>query len=107
MKFQYNDKHVFVDWKSIRQCQVWELLSKCKPDRNFASVQDKESYKQILLQSNAHGVNYSTSGKIKANEGLKFMRFFRNLSLTQKNYLGNRYSNVLGKVYYDPQHSAA
>ena len=48
---------------------LWELLTKCKPDKNF---QDKQAYKQILLQSNTHSVNYSPSGKIKANKNLKY-----------------------------------
>jgi len=37
-------------------------------------MQDKQAYKQILIQSNAHRVNYSP-GKIKANKGLKYRRF--------------------------------
>jgi len=54
-------------------------ITKSKPDRNLVSVQDKQAYKQILLQSNAHRVNYSPSGKIKANKGLKYMRFISQL----------------------------
>ena len=37
--------------------------------------QVRQAYKQILLQSNAHRVNYSPSGKNKANKGLKYTRF--------------------------------
>ena len=63
---------------------LWQLLTKSKPDRNVASVQDKKAYKQILLQSNAHRVNYSASGKIKANKGLKYMRFISHLFTNTK-----------------------
>jgi len=51
------------------------LLTTSKPDRNLVSLQDKQTYKQILLQSNAHRVNNSPSGKMKANKGLKHTLF--------------------------------
>ena len=52
--FKYNDKHVFVDGRICNATQgLWELLKKSKPD-NAVSIQDKQAYKQILLQSNAH-----------------------------------------------------
>jgi hypothetical protein len=47
-------------------------------------MQDKEAYKQILLQSNAHRVNYTPSGKIKANKGLKYTRFISQLFTNTK-----------------------
>jgi len=43
------------------------------------NVQDKQAYKQIPLQSNAHRVNYSPTGKIKANKGIKYRRFISQL----------------------------
>jgi len=86
---KYNDKHVFVEGKKNKATPgLWELLTKSKPDRNLASVQDKQAYKQILLQSNAHSVNYRSSGKIKANKGLKNTRF-----ISQRKWLGNSYNN--------------
>jgi len=59
-------------------------ITKSKPDRNLVSLQDKQAYKQILLQSNALRVNYSHSGKIKANKGLKYKRFISQLLTNTK-----------------------
>ena len=92
--FKYKVKHVFVDRKNYKaKPGLWELLTKCKPDRNLFSVLDKQTYKQILLQFNAHRVNYSPSGKIKQIKFLNIRALFRNCSLTQRKCLGNRYNN--------------
>ena len=56
-----------------------ELLVKSKPDKNLVILHDRQAYKQILLQSNAHRVNYSPSGRIRANKGLKYARFISQL----------------------------
>jgi len=45
-----------------------ELLTKSKSDTYMVTFQDKEDYKQILLQSNAHRGNYISTGKIKAKK---------------------------------------
>jgi len=83
--FKYNDKHVFVDGRKYKATQgLWELLTNSKPDKNAVTIQDRQTYKQILLQSNAHTVNYSPTGKIKANKGLKYTRFISQL-FTDKN----------------------
>jgi len=67
---KYNDKHVFVDGRKYKATQgQWELLTKSKPDKNAVTIQDKEAYKQILWQSNAHRVNYSPTGKLKSQKG--------------------------------------
>jgi len=63
---------------------LWELLTKFKPDRNLVSVQVNQAYKQILLQSNTHKVNYSPSGKIKVTKGLKYTRFISQLFTNTK-----------------------
>jgi len=86
---------LFVDGKNYKATPgLWELLTKPKLYRRLVSVQDKQAYKQILLQSNAHRVNYSSSGKIKANKGVKYIRgLFHNCLLTQRKCLGNRYNN--------------
>ena len=39
------------------------------------TMQDRQTYKQILIHSNAHRVNYSPSGKIKERKSLKYRRF--------------------------------
>jgi hypothetical protein len=83
--FKYNDKHVFVDGRKYKATQgLWELLTKSKPDKNAVTLQGKQAYKQILPQSNAHRVNYSPTGKIKANKGIKYTRFISQLFTDNK-----------------------
>ena len=78
--FKFNNKHVFVDGKRYKATEgLWELLSKSKPDKNLVTLHDRQAYKRILLQSNAHRVNYSPSGKIKVNKGIKYTRFISQL----------------------------
>jgi len=68
--FKYYYKHVFVDGRKCKATQgQWELLTKSKPDKNAVTIQDKQAYKQILLQSNAHRVNYIPTGKLKSQKG--------------------------------------
>ena len=53
--FKYNDKHVFVDGKKYNTTQgLWELLTQSRPDINLVIFQNRQVYKQTLLQSNAH-----------------------------------------------------
>ena len=81
----YNNKHVFVDGKRYKATQgLWELLTQSWPDKNVVTHQVSQAYKQILFQSNAHRVNYSSSGKIKANKGLKYKRFISQLFTNTK-----------------------
>jgi len=61
-----------------------ELLTKSKSDKNAVTFQDRQGYKQILLQSNAHMVNYSPAGKIKANKCLKYRQFITRLFTDNK-----------------------
>ena len=94
--FKYKDKHVFVDGRKYKATQgLWELLTKSKPDKYADTIQDRQAYKQILLQSNAHRVNYSPTGKIKVNKGLKYMLFISQLFTSKKKRLGNRYNNTV------------
>jgi len=66
---------VLVDGSREKVTQdLWELLTQLRTDKNFVTHQDRQSYKQILLQSNVHRANYSPSGKMKANKGLKYKR---------------------------------
>ena len=77
---KYNNKHVFVDAKNYKSTQgLWELMVKSKLDKNLDTFQDRQAYKQILLQSNAHRVNYSLTGRIRGNKGLKYTRFISQL----------------------------
>ena len=47
-------------------------------------MHDKQAYKQILLESNALIVNYTPSGEINANKGLKYTRFISQLYTNTK-----------------------
>jgi hypothetical protein len=86
--FKCNHKHVFVDGKTYKATQcLWELLTKSKPDKNALAFQDKQTYKQTILQSNVHRVNYSQTGKIKANKGIKYTRFISQLFTDKKEVL--------------------
>ena len=83
--FKYYNKHVFVDGKRYKATQgLWKLLTLSRPDKNVVTNQDRQAYKQINLQSNAHRVNYSPSGKIKANKGIKYTRFISQLFTNTK-----------------------
>jgi len=76
---------VFVDGRKYKATQgLWELLTKSKPDKNAVTFQDKQTHKQILLQSNAHRVNYSPTGKIEVNKGVKYARFISQLFTDKK-----------------------
>ena len=90
--FKYKNKHLFVDGKRYKATQVlWELLTETRPDKNVITHQYRQEYRQIMVQSNVHRVNYSLSSKIKANKGLKYTRAtFRNSLKTQRTCLGNR-----------------
>ena len=84
---------MFVDGKKYKATKgLWELLS---PNliETWSGMQDKQAYKQILLQSNVHRVNYTPSGKIKAKRALNIHGLFHNCLRTQRQFLGNRYNN--------------
>jgi hypothetical protein len=92
--FKYNDKHVFVDGKKYKVTPgLWELLSRSKPDKDLVTLHDRQTFKQILLQSNAHRVNYSPTGKIRQIKDLNIRSLFRDC-LPNVKYLGNLYNNV-------------
>lgn len=78
--FKYTNKYVFVDGKKFKATHgLWELLTKSHPDKNMVTLQDRQAYKQILSQSNAHRVNYSPTGRIRANKGFKYTQFISRL----------------------------
>jgi hypothetical protein len=84
--FKYNDEYVFIDGRQYQATDgLWELISKAKPDKNMVTLQDKQAYKRILLQSNAHRVNYCSTGEIKANKSLKYTRNISQLFNDTKN----------------------
>jgi hypothetical protein len=79
-KFKFSNKHVFVDGRRYKATPgLWELLTKSRPNKDTVTNQDRQAYKQILLQSNAHRVAYSPTGRIRANKGVKYTRFISRL----------------------------
>ena len=99
---------MFVGGKKYKATQgLWELVTHSRPDKHLVTHQDIQTYKQILLQSNAHRVNYRPSGKIKANKGLKYILF-----AAVYRHKGSPLGIVeiiimsLGNVYYDSKHPA-
>ena len=82
---KYNDKRVFLVGKKYKSTQdLCELLPQSRPDKRAVTFQDRRAYKQIILQSNAHRVNCSPSGKMKGNKGLKYTRFISKLFTDKK-----------------------
>jgi len=58
------------------------------------------------VESNAHKVNYSPSGKIKAKD-LNIRASFHNFYKHTRRALGIVFLIIsLGKIYYDPKHPA-
>ena len=53
-------------WPSQNLIKTWSLFK-------------IQAYKQILFQSNAHRVNYSPTGRTRANKGLKYTGFISQL----------------------------
>ena len=79
-KFNNNFNYVFVYGRNYKATQgLGELLIKFKPDKNAFTIQDRQAYTQTLFQSNAYRVNYSPTGKIKANKGLKYKRLISHI----------------------------
>jgi hypothetical protein len=78
--FTYTDNSVFLDGRKYSASQgLWELLTKARPDINIVFPEEKQAYKQILIQSKAHKVNYSPTGKIKANKSMKYTHIISRL----------------------------
>ena len=76
---------MFVDGKRYKATQrLWELLTQSRPVKNEVTHQDRQAYKQMLLQSIAHRVNYSPSDNIKANKGIKYTRLISQLFTNTK-----------------------
>jgi hypothetical protein len=79
-KIKFSNKHVFVDGRRYKATPgLWELLTKSRPDKETVTNQDRQSYKQMLLQSNAHRVDYNPTGRIRVNKGVKYTRFISRL----------------------------
>ena len=72
-----------MDSKKYKATQgLWELLTKSRPEKNVVTLQDRQTYKQIPMQSNAHGVNYSPTGRIRRNKGIKYTQFISRMFTT-------------------------
>jgi hypothetical protein len=108
-KFKFSNKNVFVDGRSYKATPgLWELLTNSRPDKDTVTNQDRQAYKQILLHSNAHRVDYDPTGRIRANKGVKYTRFISRLfNDTPKQQIDWETGIMsLGKFYYDPEHPA-
>ena len=78
--FKYNDNYVFVDSKNYKATQgLWELLTKSRPDKYMVTLRYGQACKKILTQSNVHRVNYTPTGRIRANKGIKYTQFILRL----------------------------
>jgi len=81
---KYNNKHVFVDGKRYKATKgLWELLIQLRPHINVVTHQVRQAYKETLLQTNAHSVNYSPSGK-KSMNVLKYTRYVSQICTNTK-----------------------
>lgn len=49
------------------------------PAKIIVTLQDGQSYKNILLQSKAHRVHYRPTDRIRANKGDKYIQFISQL----------------------------
>jgi hypothetical protein len=94
--FKYKDKHVFVDGRKYKTQGLWESWTRSKPDKNAVYIQDRQAYKQIFLQSNAHRVKYNPRVRSKQTGLLNIRDSFRNCLLTRTKFLGDRFNNVSG-----------
>ena len=75
---------MFVNGKRQRNARTVGLQAKCKPAKNLGNFQEKQSYKQIFLQSLTHRVIYSPSGKIEENKRFKYTRLISQLFTNKK-----------------------
>jgi hypothetical protein len=71
-----------------------------RPDKNTDIIQDRQAYKQLVLQFNAHRVIVSQE-RSKQTKGLLNMPglFCDSSLLHQVKHLGNR--DYVSKIYYD------
>ena len=75
--FKCSDKHV--DDRNYKANQeLWKLLKKSKPDKNAVTFQDRQAYKQILLQSNSHKLIIALQLRSKPTRVLNIRRLFQN-----------------------------
>jgi hypothetical protein len=61
-----------------------ELLFKKVPNENLVTATDKQAYKTILIESNAHRRDYDSNKQIKANRGQKYLRIIKPLFKLRK-----------------------
>jgi hypothetical protein len=79
-KFKFSNKHVLVDGRRYKTTPgLWQWLNKSRPDKYTVTTQDQQAYKHILLQFNAHRVDYNSTGRIRANKDVKYTRFISRL----------------------------
>lgn len=57
---------------------LFDLLFRAQPDNNYTEV-DLQHYKKILLQSNAHKINYDLNGKLRNTNTKKYINIVKPL----------------------------
>lgn len=88
-----------------------QLLFENKPDIKLVTEKDKLTYKDILINTNAHRRGFNSSGQIQGNAGLKYSKIIKPLFLetdTKNIKQGGRLSTVKKKyrsntdlIYWD------
>lgn len=92
-----------------------ELLLKKKPDIHLITDIDRQNYKDILLETNAHKRDFKSMGQIKGDKSMKYCQIIKPLfsesnDLTEKNvikkggnmkFLKKSYNKNTDLIYWD------
>ena len=99
-----------MDGKNYKATQgLWELLTQSRADKHQVTHQDRQAYKQVLLQSNALEQIIVLQARSKRTRALNIRGFFRSCFTHKGHALGivELIIMSLGIVYYDPKHPAS
>jgi hypothetical protein len=67
------DDNIIIDGTEYRGTRgLYELIFKRMPNTSFCTEEDKQTYKNILLTTNAHRREHKPSGQILSNKGHKY-----------------------------------
>jgi hypothetical protein len=67
------DDNIIIDGREYRGTRgLYELIFKRMPNTSFCTEEDKQTYKNILLTTNAHRREHKPSGQILSNKGHKY-----------------------------------
>lgn len=86
-----NDENIVVAERKYKKTPgLMELLLKKKPNLSLVTESDKQQYKSMLLDTNAHRRDYTASKPIKSNKGLKYLQVIKPLFRITDNLLGEQ-----------------